>query len=647
MEMTVQEAFALAARHEAAGRGDEARALYDQILAALPEHPGALLRIALLDLAAGRHDAARERLTRAIAAARAQALPAQEIWLGLARVELARGERDRADAALDQVHAIAAQLKAAGAAPAARELLEQCVALAPDATALRASLAATLLDEGRAMAARTHLRRAVALGADEAEVWDNLGLAERRLGDDEQALLAFERAVAAAPTLTPALANRIYARYTLCAWDGLDACEQQLIATLDDAQSDRRWSPWIALAMPTTPAQQLAVARRWASATLPPVAPPRPVPPRGARLRIGYLSGNFREHPTGRLMAGLFEQHDRARFELYGYSYGGDSGGALSERILAAFAHWRDLSNVSDAQAARLIRDDAIDILIDRHGYTQGGRLAILASRPAPVQIHYMSFPGTLGYDAIDGVIADAEVITPRDETWYHERVWRLPRCYYVNDARRGLPAPAPRAACGLPEGALVLACLNQSYKLRPPLFASWLAALAARDDALLWLLAGHPRMQSNLRLEAERAGVDPARLIFAPTLAQEEHLARLACADLALDTLPYGAHTTGCDALWMGVPMLTCRGTTFAGRVGASLLRASALPDLIATSAPDYASRLLQLVAKRDRLRGYRAQLASTRATNPLFDTAGFTRDWETLLIGIYDELQRERAPR
>jgi protein O-GlcNAc transferase len=645
MEITVQEAFALAARHEAAGRGDDARALYDQILAALPEHPGALLRIALQDLAAARHDAARERLTRALDAARAQALPQQEIWLGLARVELACGAHEQARAALGQVHGIAAHLKAAGAAPAARELLELCVALAPDDAALRASLAATLLDEGRAMAARTHLQRAVAQGANEAEVWDNLGLAERRLGEDEQALLAFERAVAAAPTLTPALANRVYARYTLCAWDGLDACEQQLVATLDDPESDRRWSPWIALAMPTTPAQQLAVARRWASATLPPVAPQRAVRPRAARLRIGYLSGNFRDHPTGRLMAGLFEQHDRARFELYGYSYGSDAGGAVAERIRAAFEHWRDVSSVSDAQAARLIRDDAIDILIDRHGYTQGGRLSILASRPAPVQVHYMSFPGTLGYDAIDGIIADAEVITPSDETWYHERVWRLPRCYYVNDARRGLPAPTPRAAHGLPEDALVLACLNQSYKLRRPLFASWLAALGTRDGAVLWLLAGHPRMQTNLRLEAERAGVDPARLIFAPTLSQDDHLARLGCADLALDTLPYGAHTTGCDALWMGVPMLTCRGLTFAGRVGASLLRASGLPDLIAASEADYASRLLDLVAKPDRLRAYRAQLESTRETNPLFDTAGFTRDWETLLIGIYDQLQRERA--
>jgi protein O-GlcNAc transferase len=645
MELTVQEAFALAARHEAAGRTGEARAIYDQVLASLPEHPGALLKIAEQDTAAGAHDAALARLTRALAAARAQALPLQEIWLALARVALARGDRVQADAALGQVHGIAATLKAAGAAPAGRALLEQAVALDPDAVALRVTLGATLLDEGRAKAARSHLQRALALGASGAEVWDNLGLAQRRLGEDEQALLAFEHAAAAAPTLTPALANRVYARYTLCEWDGLEACEQQLAATLEDAHSDPRWSPWIALAMPTTPAQQLAVARRWAAAMLPAVAPRRPLPARGARVRIGYLSGNLRDHPTGRLMAGLFEQHDRAGFELHAYSYGSDAGGAVGARIRAAFEHWRDVSGVSDAQAARLIRDDAIDILIDRHGYTQGGRLGILASRPAAVQLHYMSFPGTLGYDAIDGVIADATVIPPADEAFFHERVWRLPRCYYVNDSRRGLPAPTPRAAHGLAADALVLACLNQGYKLRRPLFATWLAALAARRDAVLWLLAGHPRMEKNLRTEAERAGVDPARLIFAPTLPQNDHIARLACADLALDTLPYGAHTTACDTLWAGVPMLTCRGPTFAGRVGASLLAASGLPDLIADSPAAYGSRLLDLVAKPERLREYRAELEATRTTNPLFDTGGFTRDWETLLMGIYDDLQHARA--
>ena len=293
-----------------------------------------------------------------------------------------------------------------------------------------------------------------------------------------------------------------------------------------------------------------------------------------------------------------------------------------------------------------MIGEDGIDVLIDRHGYTLGGRLGILASRPAPVQLHFMSFPGTLGYDAIDGLIADAEVIAPADEVFYHERVWRMPRCYYVNDSRRGLPAPASRAEHGLPADALVIACLNQSYKLRRPLLASWLRALAARPDAVLWLLGGHPRMEQNLRAEAARAGVDAARLRFAPKLAHEAHMARMACADLALDTLPYGAHTTGCDALWAGVPMLTCRGPTFAGRVGASLLRASGLPELIADSLPEYGERLLELVAAPRRLRDYREQLLATRPSNPLFDTAGFTRDWEALLSRIYAELTAQPLP-
>jgi predicted O-linked N-acetylglucosamine transferase (SPINDLY family) len=642
MQLTVRDAFALAARHEAAGRAADARAVYEQILASLPEHPGALLRIAQLELAAGRHAGALERLTRALAAARAQALPAQEIWLALAATHLARGAREEADAAIEQLHRAAKKLKAAGAAQAAQELLERCVALAPEDPDLRLSLGAVCLDVNRPAEAKQQLERAAALGAPGGTVWDNLGLAHRLLGDDERAFLAFEQAVAADPSLTPALANLVNARYTLCEWDGLEAYEQRLIATLDDPGSDPRWPPWIALSLPTSPAQQLAVARRWSNAMLPAPLPRRPVPPRTGRLRVGYLSGNFREHPTGRLMAGLFEAHDRDRFEITCYSYGRDDGGATAVRIRAAFDRWRDVRDVGDAEVARMIGNDGIDILVDRHGYTLGGRLSILASRPAPVQIHYMSFPGTLGYDAIDGVIADAEVIPAGEEAFFHERVWRLPRCYYVNDSRRGLPAPTPRFANALPEDALVLACLNQSHKLRRPLFSAWLSALRVRDDAVLWLLAGHPRMQQNLRAEAELAAVDPRRLIFARPVEQDAHIARLACADLALDTLPYGAHTTGCDALWTGVPMLTCRGATFAGRVGASLLNAAGLPELIADSPEGYAARLLELVSAPQRLREYSDHLNRTRETNPLFDTAGFTRDWEALLLEIYDSAAR-----
>jgi predicted O-linked N-acetylglucosamine transferase (SPINDLY family) len=639
MRLTVQDAFALAARHESAGRNTEARRIYDEILAALPEHPGALLKIAVQELASGEPERARERLQRALASAQRQTLPTQEIWLALARADSAAGDSAAAATAIGEAHALGKKLKASGAASAACALLQDCVTLAPVDADLRVTLGAVLLDADRPADAQRELERAVALGAQGAELWDNLGIAHRLLGDDEHALRAFQRAVAADSSLTPALANLVNTRYGLCEWDGLDADEQRLIDTLDDPGADPRWPPWIALSMPTSSAQQLAVSRRWASAMLPRPAARRPVPLRSEKLRVGYLSGNFRDHPTGRLMAGLFEQHDRRRFEITGYSYGRDDGSPAAARVRAAFDRWRDVRDLADVEVARMVREDGIDLLVDRHGYTLGGRLGILASRPAPVQVHYMSFPGTLGFDAIDELIADAEVIPAGEERFFHERVRRLPRCYYVNDSRRGLPVPAPRSAHGLPEDALVLACLNQSHKLRRPLFATWLSALRARDEAVLWLLAGNAFMQRNLRVEAERAGIAPERLIFASPVAQDAHIARLACADLALDTLPYGSHTTGCDALWVGVPMLTCRGETFAGRVGASLLTAAGLPELIADSPEEYGARLQELVAAPARLAEYRDYLQRTRGQNPLFDTAAFTRDWENTLVEIYDD--------
>jgi len=340
------------------------------------------------------------------------------------------------------------------------------------------------------------------------------------------------------------------------------------------------------------------------------------------------------------LMAGLFEESDRSRFDLYAYSYGPDDGSATQQRIRAAFGEgWRDVGNLSDADAAAVIRNDGIDLLIDRKGHTRGGRLGILASRPAPVQLHYMSFPGTLGYDAVDGIIADDVVIPKGSESAYHERIWRMPRCYFVNDARRALPAAVARSDAGLPEDALVLACLNQSYKLSSGVFAIWMDVMAHVPNAVLWLLASGARAKANLQRFAAEAGVDPARLHFAAHAPQEEHIARLRCADLALDTLPYGSHTTGCDALWAGVPVLTCPGETFASRVGASLLHTAGLPQLIAGSLDDYRARLHALATTPGALHEHRDFLERTRFDNPLFDTCGFARDWEALLERAYAE--------
>ncbi|HVN36477.1 MAG TPA: tetratricopeptide repeat protein, partial [Casimicrobiaceae bacterium] len=645
MQITLTEAFIRAFAHERAGRKAEARSIYDAILAAIPDHPGALLKLAEHDTDAGSFDAARDRLDKALAGAQAQRLAAEDIWFGYARLALRSGDRraardacERALAnapnalaplrlvaslALDDGDFVAAQalcrralvhhpgepgllhllgraLKAAGATAAAYRVLSDCAASTPDDAGVLTTLGAVCLDAGKPVEARTHLERALAIGGTDARTCDNLGIACWESGDEDAALAAFEQAVAADPTLTPALANLVHTRRYLCGWDGLDAIEAMLVATLDARDADPRWSPYIALSSPLSPAQELAVARRWSRAVLPVPVAPRPARPRGDRLRVGYLSRDFREHPTGRLMAGLFEESDRNRFDLYAYSYGPDDGSATQQRIRNAFGEsWRDVESLSDPDVAAKIRDDGIDVLIERKGHTRGGRLGILASRPAPVQLHYMSFPGTLGYDAVDGIIADDVVIPAGAEAFYHERVWRMPRCYFVNDARRGLPAATTRRDAGLAEDALVFACFNQSYKLSAPVFAIWMDVMARVPRVVLWLLASGRRMVANLQRHAARAGVDPARIVFAPHVPQDAHIARLACADLALDTRPYGSHTTGCDALWAGVPLLTCPGETFASRVGASLLHTAGMPELIAASLDDYRVRLHELAAR------------------------------------------------
>jgi predicted O-linked N-acetylglucosamine transferase (SPINDLY family) len=370
---------------------------------------------------------------------------------------------------------------------------------------------------------------------------------------------------------------------------------------------------------------------------LPKVAAPAVIAERGSRLRVGYLSCDLHTHATAHLTAGLFERHDRARFAIHAYSYGPDDGSPMRRRLHAAFEHWTEVGRMSDADCAKTIRADGIDVLVDLKGHTGGARLGILAHRPAPVQLHYLGYPGTLGYDGVDGIVADAEVVPSGNEHCYHERVWRLPRCYQVNDDRRPLPSPTPRAPLGLPDDALVLACFNQTYKLTRPFFAAWLDALRANGNALLWLYVPLPLAQENLRAEAARAGIDPERIRFAPRVGQLAHIARLRAVDLALDTLPYGAHTTGSDALWAGVPLLSCRGTTFAGRVGASLLDAVGLAELTTDSLDAYRTLLLALGSDRERLARYRTYLERERERLPLFDTAGFTRDFEVLLGAAY----------
>ena len=756
MRITLEEAFAQALAADHRGDRKSARAIYDGILRAVPEHPGALLGIARQMRVTRDCDGALATLRRALQSAQTRGLPAGELWVELGRVEAAAGhladardayatalrERpqdvpallgagdvelaalaftaaeshfrnalaqdasrtsawiglaqalagmqhfDEARTAVDRALEIAPSdprafaaaawaelraqdwrsaqdrcraglevapgdpvllellgqaLKHAGAPAEARRAFEASIDADPDRASAHVGLGAVLLDLGLADAARAQLELALAKGATGAETWANLGLAWRARDDHEMAASMFRRAVDANPALTPALADLVHSRQYLCDWDDLETMLSRLIAMTDDPESDPRLSPFVALTLPLSPVQRLAAARRWSREMLPPVAPAI-VRARGGRLRIGYLSRDFRDHAMGRLIVGLIESHDRRRVETFGYSYDAAAGSPLRRRIAVAFEHWRDLGVASDRAIAQAIRSDRIDVLIECTGHTRGGRLGALAERPASVQLHYLGFPGTLGFDAIDGIVADAIVAPPVDGAHFHERVFRLPRCYFVTDGGRAAPGRPLRADHGLPQDAIVLACLNQTYKLTRDVFSIWMDAQRTAPRAVLWLYAQLPQVQANLRAEAERQGVAGDRLVFAQPMAQEAHLARLRCADLALDTLPCGAHTTGVDALWAGVPMLSCRGTSFAGRVGASLLTAAGLPGFVTPDLDAYRRRLLGLVDDPGELREAATHLDRGRGSLPLWDTRAFAADFERLLERAYDEVTSAR---
>ena len=367
------------------------------------------------------------------------------------------------------------------------------------------------------------------------------------------------------------------------------------------------------------------------------------------RIRVAYLSGDFREHPVGYLTAGLFEHHDKARFETTAISFGADRDSPMRDRIKGAFENFIDVGRQSDHDIADLVRRLEIDIAVDLMGFTIHNRLGVLARRPAPIQVNYLGYSGTMGADCFDYILADATVIPEEQRAFYSEQVVWLPDCYLVNDDRRAIAERTPtRRECGLPEEGFVFCCFNNSYKLGPTTFAVWMWLLAAMPASVLWLSEANVTAQANLRRAAEQRGVAAERLIFAPRLPDvAEHLARQRQADLFLDTLPYNAHTTASDALWAGVPVLTCPGATFAGRVAASLVKAVGLDELIAPSLADYEARALALARDPARLAALRQKLARNRITAPLFDTERSTRNIEAAYATMVDIWRRGESPR
>lgn len=358
---------------------------------------------------------------------------------------------------------------------------------------------------------------------------------------------------------------------------------------------------------------------------------PRPVVPPAAdgRLRIGYLSSDIHHHATAYLMAELFALHDRRRFAVTLFSASPDDGSTIRKRITDSVETFVDIS--SDPLIAIIAHP--VDIMIDLKGHTRGNLLPLLARRLAPLQIHYLGHPGTIGARFIDYLVGDPVVTPVEDETFYSEKIIRLPHCYQVNDSQRPIAPALPRAAYGLPENKIVLACFNQTYKLTPEVFAQWTAILHARPGTILWLYCNVAGAESNLRAHMATLGLSDERLVIAAPLPNDQHLARYQAADIVLDTYPYTSHTTGSDALWAGVPLITRRGKTYASRVAASLLMNVDLPELITENADAYQQLILDLIDDAPRRTVLREHLIQARTTAPLFNTAQWVHDWEAAL--------------
>lgn len=484
--------------------------------------------------------------------------------------------------------------------------------------------------------------RLLAVKPDHANAFHNRGVALREMRRVDEALASFEQAATLLPDQrVKSLADIVLCANDLCAWDRTAELAREVVERVA-RQDDVTVSPFILLNCSDDPKLQRQCAEHLFSSWK------RPDPMwtggkwQNGKIRIAYLSADFHNHATAHLTAELFERHDRTCFEVIAISFGVDDGSDIRKRLAAGFDRFIDVRRMSDAAVARLVHEHQVDIAIDLKGHTKDWRPGILAHRPAPIQVGYLGYPGTMGAPFIDYIVADNIVAPFEHQAFYSERIVHLPDSYQVNDRKRLVAASPSRAQAGLPERGFVFCCFNQSYKIKPEVFDVWMRLLHAVGDSVLWLYNDNEATARNLRKEAAKRGVDPDRLVFAGPLPTEDHLARCRLADLFLDTLPINAHTTASDALWVGLPVITQLGNAFAGRVAASLLHAIGLPELVTHSIEEYEKLALCLATTPALLQGYRDRLVANRLTHPLFDTDSFRRHIETAYLTMWEIWQR-----
>jgi predicted O-linked N-acetylglucosamine transferase (SPINDLY family) len=471
----------------------------------------------------------------------------------------------------------------------------------------------------------------------------------KELGRRPEALAGFQELHALAPDLEFVRGLLLHEQLTQCDWHDYQASVRAIVDAIDRGRPAD--GPFTFLAVNGSASSQLRCAQLHAATAAPLHARPpdhrrRECARDRRRLRIAYLSSDLREHAVSYLMAGIFEAHDRSRFEIYGISTGIDDRSAMRQRIEASFDHWLDAAGLQDAAIGAWMVERSIDLLVDLNGHTSGGRRALLAQRCAPLQVNYLGYPGTAGAAFMDYLIADEIVIPPESRQHYSEQVVYLPGCFQANDDKRSAVATCSRAEAGLPADGFVFCSFNNSHKFNPVMFDIWCRLLRAVPGSVLWTALSGETARANLRREAEARGVDAARLLFAGQQPYARHLGRLRHADLFLDTLPFNAGATASDALWAGLPLITCLGDAFAARMAGSLLHALALPELITENLAGYEGLALELASNPARLAGLRARLDTNRRTSPLFDTKRQCRNLEAAYAGMWARHLRGEAP-
>ena len=642
------------------GRLSEARSLYEAVLKKQPKHFDALHMLGVLCFQSGQLDRAATLIKKAIALVPDFAQAHNNLGNVLQDQRLF-------DAALVSYNkALALDPGFAEAHNNRGDLLQvlgrwdAALASYDRAIELDSSNAIALYNRGNALKAIARYDdaiasydRAIELVSDYADAWHNRGHALAELRKFEQAVQSYDRALAYRDDIPELAGTRLNLKMHMCQWRDFD---RELALLLDQVDAGKKvCPPFPFLALCDDGARQRKLAERWVQDRFPKKSPASPIPKRGKheKIRLGYFSADYWNHPVAYLIAGVFDHHDRSRFEVHAFSSGPDTQDAMRKRLEQSFDHFHDVREKSAKDVVALARKLEIDIAIDLSGLTKGCRPDLFAARVAPIQINYLGYPGTMGADFIDYVIGDPILIPteinqakngspetqlPDSLSFYSEKIIFLPHSYQANDNKRPIANRTfNRAELNLPESGFVFCCFNSNYKILPATFDSWMTILKAVPDSVLWLLQGSDQTQSNLRHEALSRGVDPSRLVFAQNMPVELHLARQRAADLFLDTLPYNAHTTASDALWAGLPVLTIAGQSFASRVAASLLHAIDLPELVTTSASSFEALAIELAGNPEKLRAIRDKLAQNRLSSPLFNTGLFTHHLESAFESIH----------